>query len=230
MGRRHGPRRYRLARRTPFAAGPATDHRDERRQDDRVLARIDPRERLEIARDRPRPHAGGRLRPGVDHLEPHVAHQRGQDGSDVGVARPGHGEGRAGDPPCGRDGLLGHHPTAGPHRGRHHAHHGQGFVHVEQQEPAEGEIDLLGQRQVFARLGQRNDLGVGRGGPGHLVAGAGIAVDGVDPAVTTDHLGQGHRDVTPTRTDVDTAPAAGHAQPFERRGERTPVHVVAQPL
>ena len=43
-------------------------------------------------------------------------------------------------------------------------HHGRRLEHVEQQEAAEGEVDLLGQRQVLAGLGQRDHLGVRRGG------------------------------------------------------------------
>ena len=47
-------------------------------------------------------------------------------------------------------------------------------MHVQQEEAAEGQVDLLGQRQVLAGLGERNHLGVGRGGrPRHLVAGGG---------------------------------------------------------
>ena len=101
---------------------------------------------------------------------------------------------------------------------------------MQQQEPAEGEVHLLGQRQVLAGLGQRNHLRVGGRGPGHLVAGGGVAVDGVDPAVTADHLGQGHRHVAAAGADVDTAPAGSSPEPFERRGQRATVDVVTQPL
>ena len=103
-------------------------------------------------------------------------------------------------------------------------------MHVHEKEAAEGEVDLLGQDQVLAGLGQGDDLGMGGGGMGHLVAGPRVAVDGVDTPVLPDHFGQGHRHVAPTGADVDATPAFGQAEAAERGGQRAPVHVVAQAL
>ena len=41
----------------------------------------------------PGPDPGGRLGPGVDDLEPGVAHQRGEQRADVGMAGVGHRQG-----------------------------------------------------------------------------------------------------------------------------------------
>ena len=65
---------------------------------------------------------------------------------------------------------------------------------------------------------------------GHLVVGERVAVDGVDPTVPSDHLGQRHRDVAPTGADVDTAPTRPEPEPVEGRGQRAAVDVVAQSL
>ena len=82
-------------------------------------------------------------------------------------------------------------------------------MHVEQQEAAEGQVDRLGQGEVLAGLGEGDHLGraAAGGGRGHLVAGARVAVDGVDPPVAADDLGQGHRHVAAAGADVDAAPA-----------------------
>ena len=101
---------------------------------------------------------------------------------------------------------------------------------MQQQEAAERQVHRLGQGQVLAGLGQRNDLCVRGGGPCHLVAGERVAVDRVDATVLTDHFGQGHRDVAPTRSDVDTAPARTEPEALQRRGQRAAVDVVAQSL
>ena len=63
---------------------------------------------------------------------------------------------------------------------------------------------------------------------GHLVAGQGIAVHGVDPPVAPDHLGQGHRDVAAAGADVEAAPARAQAEPVQGGDQWPAVHVVAQ--
>ena len=127
-------------------------------------------------------------------------------------------------------GLLGDDPAAAAYGAGHHAHHGERLEHVEQQEAAERQVDLLGQGEVLAGLGERDDLCVRRRGPCDLVAGEWVAVDRVDATVTADHLGQRHRDVAATRADVDAAPTGAEPQALQRRGQRAAVDVVAQPL
>ncbi len=100
--------------------------------------------------------------------------------------------------------------------------------HVQQQEAAERQVDRLGQAQVLAGLGDGQHLAVGGGGRGHLVPGRRVGVDGVDPAVVADDLGQGDRHVAPAGAHVDTGPARSDPQPVEGGGERSPVDVVAQ--
>ncbi len=102
-------------------------------------------------------------------------------------------------------------------------------MHVQQQEATEGQVHLLGQDQVLPGLGQGDDLGVGRRGACHLVAGAGVAVDGVDPSLASDHLGQGHRDVPASGANVEAAPARAQPQPRQGGGQGAAVDVVAQP-
>ena len=119
------------------------------------------------------------------------------------------------------------HPPGSDGAGHPPEHHGR-IDHVEQEEPAEGQVDRLGQTEVLAGLGDGQHLAVGGRGRGHLVAGRGVAVHGVDPAVATDDLGQGDRDVAPAGADVDARPARADPQPVERGGERPPVDVVAQ--
>ena len=46
----------------------------------------------------------------------------------------------------------------------HHAHHGERLEHVQEQEAAEGQVDLFGQRQVLAGLGEGDHLCVRRRG------------------------------------------------------------------
>ena len=106
--------------------------------------------------------------------------------------------------------------------------HDGGIDHVEQQEAAEGQVDRLGQPQVLAGLGDGQHLAVGGRGRGHLVAGRRVGVDGVDPPVASDDLGQGHRNVAPAGPDVDARPARADAQPVEGGGQRPPVDVVPQ--
>ena len=194
-----------------------------------VFPGVDPRERLQVARDRARADAGGRLGPGVDHLEPGVAHEPREERADVGMAGVGHGQRRSRDPPGRRDGLLGDDPPAGADRVCHHAHDGDGLEHVEQQETAEREVDLLGQRQILTGLRECDHLRVRGRGSCDLVAGERVAVDGVHTAVAADHLGQGHRHVAPASADVDAAPAGAETQPLERRGQWAAVDVITQP-
>ena len=56
------------------------------------------------------------------------------------------------DAPRRGDGLLGDDPAAAAYRAGHHAHHGERLEHVEQQETAERQVDLLGQGEVLAGL------------------------------------------------------------------------------
>ncbi len=88
---------------------------------------------------------------------------------------------------------------------------------MEQQEAAEGQIDLLGEDQVLSGLGQGDDLGVGGGAVGDLVARERVAVHGVDTPVAPDHFGQGHRDVAAPGADVEAAPARPEAEPVQAR-------------
>ena len=115
------------------------------------------------------------------------------------------------------------------HGGHAPDHHG-GVVDVEQQEAAEGQVDLFGQDQVLARLGQGDHLGVGGRRARHLVAGQGVAVHGVDPSLAPDHFGQGHRDVPASGAHVEAAPARAQAEPVQGGGQRPAVDVVAQTL
>ena len=99
---------------------------------------------------------------------------------------------------------------------------------MEQQEAAEGQIDLFGEDQVLSGLGQCDDLGVGGGTMGDLVAREGVAVHGVDTPVAPDHFGQGHRDIAATGTDVETAPAWSEAEAVQGGDQRSAVDVVTQ--
>ena len=119
---------------------------------------------------------------------------------------------------------------AGAHGARHHAHDRERLEHVEQQEAAERQVDLLGEGEVLAGLGERDHLRVGRRGACDLVARQRVAVDGVDAAVAADHLGQRHRHVAAAGAHVDTAPARPEPEAQQRRGQGAPVDVVAQPL
>ena len=101
---------------------------------------------------------------------------------------------------------------------------------MEQEEAAEGEVDRLGEDQVLAGLGDGQHLAVRGGRLGHQVPGAGVAVDGVDPPVAADHLGQGHRDVAPAGAHIDAPPTRADAQPLQGGGQRPAVDVVAQTL
>ena len=104
----------------------------------------------------------------------------------------------------------------------------EGSMDVEEQEAAERQIDLFGEDQVLSRLGERDDLGVGRRRPGHLVTRPGVAVHGVDPALPTHHFGQGDRDVATPGSHVEAAPARPQAETLQGCGQRTAVDVVAQ--
>ena len=101
---------------------------------------------------------------------------------------------------------------------------------VQQDEPAERQVDGFGQGELLSGLGQRNHLGLGghRGGSRHLVAAGRIRVDRVHPAVPSDDASQGHGHVAASCPDVGTAPAFSQAQAIERRRQRPPVHVVAE--
>ncbi len=184
----------------------------------------------EVARHGTGSDPGRRLGPGVDHLEPGVADEGGEQCTDVGVAGVGQRERRAVDPPRRGDGLLCHHPPAGPDGAGHLADDRDGLEHVQQQEAAEREVDLLGQREILAGLRERDDLRVGGCGACDLVPRQGVAVDRVDTTVPADHLGQRHRDVAASGTDVDATPTGTKPEAQERRGQRAAVDVVAQPL
>ena len=140
----------------------------------------------------------------------------------------GHRQGDSGDASRGGDRFLDDYPTAGLHDGGHTAQHHGGIVDVEEQEPAERQIDLLGEDQVLPRLGERDDLGVGGRSAGHFVAGLGIAVHRVDPALASHHFGQGDRDVAAAGSHVEAAPARPEAEALQGRGQRPPVDVVAK--
>jgi hypothetical protein len=99
---------------------------------------------------------------------------------------------------------------------------------MEEQEAAERQVHLFGEDQVFPGLRERNDLGVGRGRPGHLVAGQGVAVHGVDASLVANHFGQGNRHVSTPRANVEATPARPQAEAFERRGQWPSIDVVAE--
>ena len=103
---------------------------------------------------------------------------------------------------------------------------------MQEEEAAEGEVDRLGQREVLARLGQRDDLRMRRRSrsPGHFVPGQRVAVDCVDAPVAADHLGQRDRYVSAAGTDVGAAPAEADAEALQRGGQWPPVDVVAETL
>src|ERR1019366_5808813 len=108
----------------------------------------------------------------------------------------------AGAPACRRDRLLRDHPPVGFDRVGHAPEDDGRVEHVEQQEPAEGEVDRLGQHEVLAGLGDRDDLAWRGGGPGHLVTGERVGVDRIDPARVPDHLSQCDRDVPAAHSQV----------------------------
>ncbi len=147
-----------------MASATPRDHRDQRREDDGVVAGSHLGQRFEVVGHWPRPRPGRRLGPSVDDVEPGIADQRRKERAHIGMAGIGHRERMPVDPSRRRDRLLGHHPAAGPHRAGHAHQDGERVDDVEQDEPAEREIDRLGQREVFARLGERQHLGVGGGG------------------------------------------------------------------
>jgi hypothetical protein len=99
---------------------------------------------------------------------------------------------------------------------------------MEEQEATERQVHLFGEDQVFPGLRQRNDLGVGRSRPGHLVAGQGVAVHGVDASLAAHHFGQGNRHVSTPGADVGATPARAQAEAFERRGQWPSIDVVAE--
>ena len=118
---------------------------------------------------------------------------------------------------------------AGSDGGGHAPQHDHGGVdHVQEEEPAEGQVDRLGQAQVLAGLGDGQHLAVGGRRRGHLVPGGRVGVDGVDAAVVADDLGQGDRHVAPAGADVDAGPARADPQPVEGGGQGPPVDVVPQ--
>jgi hypothetical protein len=124
--------------------------------------------------------------------------------------------------------FLGHDPRTGLDHGGHASHHDGGVEDMEQQETAEGQIDLFGEDQVLSGLGQGDDLGVGGRTVGDLVARERIAVHGVDAAVAPDHFGQCHRDVAPSGADVETAPTRPQPEPVQRGDQRPAIDVVTQ--
>jgi len=101
---------------------------------------------------------------------------------------------------------------------------------MEKEEPAVGEVDLLGQDQVLDRLGQCDHLGIGSGALGDEVPRGGIDVDGVDAPVAPDEVAELDGDVPGPGADVDAAPARADSEPFKRGGERSTIDVVAQTL
>jgi hypothetical protein len=174
--------------------------------------------------------SGGRLRPGVDHLESAVPGQGRQQGANVGMAGAGHGQRQPGDPPGRGDRLLCDDPPSRASRAGHAAQHGRCVVDVQQQEAAEGEVHRLGQSQVLCRLGDGDDLGGGRRRrcTGGDVARRRVAVDRVDPPVAPHHLGEGDTHVPTAGAHVGTAPSLGQAEAVEGGGQRPPIDVVAQ--
>ena len=82
---------------------------------------------------------------------------------------------------------------------------------MEEQEAAEGQIDLFGEDQVLSCLSERDDLGVGRRRAGHFVTRQRIAVHRVDPPFAPHHFGQGDRHVATTCSHVEAAPARPEA-------------------
>ena len=99
---------------------------------------------------------------------------------------------------------------------------------MEEQEAAERQVDLFGEDQVLSRLRERDDLRVSRCRAGHLVAGKGITVHGVDATLTSHHFGQGDRYVATTGSHVEAAPTRPQTETLQCGGERPPVHVVAE--
>ncbi len=210
--------------------GPAGDHRDQGREDDRVVARVHPGEGGEVVGHRAGAGAGLGLGPGVDHLQPGGPGQRGKVGTYVGVAGVGHGEGPAADPAGGGDGFLGHDPSPGADGAAHPPEHDRRVVDVHEDEPAEGEIDRFGEEEILGRLGDGEDLALagGGGGGGGRVAGPGIAVDGVHPSVPADDLGQGDAHVAPAGAHVGAQPTLAEAEAVEGGHQGTAVDVAAE--
>ena len=101
---------------------------------------------------------------------------------------------------------------------------------MKKEEPAEGEVQRLGEGQVFTCLGERDDLRL-RGfgcGCGHLVAPGGIGVDGIDPAVAAHDASKRDGHIAAARSDIRAHPAFPQAQAIQSSRERAPVDVVAK--
>ena len=109
----------------------------------------------------------------------------------------------------------------------HAGEDGRRVEHVQQEEATEGEVDRLGQTQVLTGLGDGQHLAVRRCRLGHLVTGQRVAVDGVDPSLPPDDLGQGHRHVAAAGPHVGTDPARADAEAVEGSGQGSAVDVVA---
>ena len=155
----------------------------------------------------------------------------GSERADVGVAGVGHGQGRPADPAGRRDRLLRHDPAAGPHGRRHHAHDGHaGSSTCNKRKRQKARSTSSGRERSSPAWVRAITCACAAGGACHLVARRRVAVDGVDPAVPADHLGQRHRDVATAGADVDTAPTGAEAQARQRGGQRPPVDVVPQAL
>ena len=77
-------------------------------------------------------------------------------------------------------------------------------------------------------MGDGQHLTMGGSGGGNLVAGRRVAIDGIDPTVAPNDLGQGDGDVPPSGTDIDTGPTWPKPQAVEGGGERPPVDIVPQ--
>ncbi len=182
----------------------------------------------QVGGDGPGPDAGGRLGPGVDDLEPGVADERGRSAPTSGWRASGMDSGA---PPMRPAEVIGSCATTQP-PGRTAAamrpSTTAGSTTCRSRKRQKARSTGSGRSEVLAGLGDGEHLAVRRRGPRHLVAGARVAVDGVDPPVVADHLGQGHRDVAPAGAHVDAAPARAEAQTLEGGGERPPVDVVAQ--
>jgi hypothetical protein len=99
---------------------------------------------------------------------------------------------------------------------------------VQQEEAAEGQVDLFGKTEVLPGLGDGHHLAVGCRRLGHLVPGHRVAVHGIDPPALAHDLGQGHRHVATTGPDIGAGPSGSDSQSFQRGGERPPVDVVSQ--
>jgi hypothetical protein len=191
---------------------------------------VHPREALEVVGEGSLADAGRRLGPGVDDFEAGVAHEARQERADVGVGRVRHPERDAVDAARGRDGLLREEDASRLEGAGHPDDDRRGVVDVEEEEPAEDEPDRLGQEEVLCGLGQRHDLGLAgcRRGLGDRVPGGGVVIDGVDAPRAPGEAREGHAHVARARPDIGAPPPLADPEPFQRRGERPAVDIIAE--